>query len=63
MEKHYREEADDYRANITELESSNHSQAYNEVKLHNELEEARATIDQLMTNERNTSIKNQQARV
>ena len=44
------------------MESSNHSQSYNEVKLHNELEEARATIVQLRTDEKNISIKNQQAR-
>ena len=62
MEKHYRENLDDHRATISELESSNHSQSYNEVKLHNELEEARATIDQLRTNEKNTSIQSQQAR-
>ena len=62
MEKHYRENIEDFRANITELESSNHSQSYNEVKLLNELEEARAKIVQLSTDEKNISIKNQQAR-
>ena len=44
------------------MESSNHSQSYNEVKLLNELEEARAKIVQLSTDENNISIKNQQAR-
>ena len=60
MEKHYKDNLDDVRAVVSELESSNYSQSYNEVKLHNELEEARTTIDQLRTNEKNISTKNQQ---
>ena len=62
MEKHYKDNLDDARAVVSELESSNYSQSYNEVKLHNELEEARTTIDQLRTNEKNISTKNQPAR-
>ena len=62
MEQHYRETIEDNRANITELESSNHSQSYNEVRLLNELDEARAKIVQLETDAKNISTKNQQAR-
>ena len=50
MEKHYRETIEDNRENITELESSNHSQSYNELRLLNELDEARDKIVQLENN-------------
>ena len=58
IEQHLREETDEFRTIITDLESSNHSQSYNEVRLSEDLVKARATIEQL----KNTSTNNQQAK-
>ena len=60
MEQHYIQTIEDNREIMTELESSNHSQIYNEMKLHNELDEARDKIVQLEKDARNISTKSQQ---
>ena len=62
MEKHYIDNIEDSRAVIFELESSNQSQSYTEVRLQKELEEARTAIEELRTNNQNTSIKSQQVK-
>ena len=60
MEQHYIQTIEDNREIMTELESSNHSQLYNEMRLHNELDEARDKIVQLEKDARNISTKSQQ---
>merc|ERR1712215_413983 len=60
MEQHYIQTIEDNREIMTELESSNHSQSYNEMRLHNELDEAREKIVQLEKDARNISTKSQQ---
>ena len=59
-EQHYIQTIEDNREIMTELESSNHSQLYNEMRLHNELDEARDKIVQLEQDARNISTKSQQ---
>ena len=60
MEQHYIQTIEDNREIMTELESSNHSQSYNEMRLLNELDEAREKIVQLEKDARNISTKSQQ---
>ena len=60
MEQHYIQTIEDNREIMTELESSNHSQLYNEIQLHNQLDEAREKIVQLENDARNISTKSQQ---
>ena len=60
MEQHYIQTIEDNREIMTELESSNHSQIFNEMRLHTELDEAREKIVQLEKDARNISTKSQQ---
>ena len=60
MEQHYIQTIEDNREIMNELESSNHSQFYNEIQLHNQLDEAREKIVQLENDARNISTKSQQ---